>query len=57
VIQVVTTHIEDAVEAGAKILKRDLRGEVHQLILGKLGAQTRVEIVGDIRRSIGHRVG
>ena len=52
----IALDVENSVPACAIILERDLRAQLHQLFFGKLIAQTRIQIVRDIRRRISHRV-
>jgi len=57
VIQLVTTDIEDSIEAGAVVFKRELRAKLEQLLRGEFLSQARVEIVGHVRRRVCHLVG
>ena len=52
----IALDVEDSVPACAIIFEGDLRTQLHQLFLGKLLSQTRVQIVRNIRGCIGHRV-
>ena len=55
-VQVIALDVEDSVPTCTIILERDLRTQLHQLFFGKLFSQTSIQIVGDIRRRICHRV-
>jgi hypothetical protein len=52
----IALDVEDSVPARAIIFERDLRAQLHQLLLRKVGAQTRIQIVREIRGSISHGV-
>jgi hypothetical protein len=56
-IKIVALDVEESIPAGAIIFERDLCPELHQLFFGKLIAQARVQLIGDIRQRIGERVG
>ena len=55
-VQVIAPYVENSVPAGAIILKRDLRARLHQLFLGELFSQPRIQIIRYIRGGISHRV-
>jgi len=55
-VQIIALDVENSVPPCAIILERDLRAQLHQLFFGKLLSQTRIQIVGDIRGRICHRV-
>ena len=55
-VQIIAFDVENPVPTCAIILERDLRAQLHQLFFGKVIAQPRIQIVGDIRGRIGHRV-
>ena len=57
VVQLVASHIKDAIPAGAVILESDLRRQFHKLFFGKLRAQSSVQIVRNVRRHAEHLVG
>ena len=52
----IALDVEDSVPTSAIILERDLRAQLHQLFLGKLRSQKRIQIVRDIRRRVSHRI-
>ena len=52
----VAFDIEEPIPPGAIIFERDLRRQLHQLLLGKLLPQTRVQLIRNIRRRVGQRV-
>jgi len=56
VIKIVALDVEESIPARTIILKRDLRCQLHQLFLGKLIAQTCVQLIRNIRRRVGQRV-
>ena len=56
IINIVALDVEKPIPPGAIILKRDLRRQLHQLLLGKLLPQTRVQLIRNIRRRVGQRV-
>ena len=56
-VQIIALDIENSVPASAIVLECDLRAQLHQLFLGELFSQTRIQIVRDIRWRICHRVG
>ena len=53
----IALDVEDSVPTSAIILERDLRAQLHQLFLGELFSQPRIQIVRDIRWRVSHRVG
>ena len=55
-VEIIAFDVENAVPTCAIILKRDLRAQLHQLFLGKLVAQPRVQFVGHIRQRVGQGV-
>ena len=55
-VQIIALDVENSVPACAIILERDLRAQLHQLFLGKLLTQPRIQIVRNIRWRIGHPV-
>jgi hypothetical protein len=55
-VQIIALDVEDSVPSCAIIFERDLRAQLHQLFLGELFLQTRIQIVRDIRGRISHRV-
>jgi hypothetical protein len=55
-IKIVALDNEEPIPPRAIIFKRDLRCQLHQLFLGKLVAQTRVQLIRNIRRRVGQRV-
>ena len=55
-IKIVALDVEESIPARTIILKRDLRCQLHQLFLGKLIAQTCVQLIRNIPRRVGQRV-
>jgi len=47
-MKIVALDIEEPIPTCTIILKSDLRSELHQLFFGKLIAQTRIQLVGNI---------
>jgi hypothetical protein len=47
-IKVITSYVENAIQSGSIVLKRNLPPQLQQLFLRELFAQAGVEIVGDI---------
>ena len=56
-IEFIAFDVENAVPARAVVLKRDLRGELHQLLFGELVAEARVQVIGDVGGRLHHGVG
>jgi len=52
----IALDVEDSVPTSAIILERDLRAQLHQLLIGKLFSQTRIQIIRDVCGRISHRV-
>lgn len=52
----IALDVEDSVPTYAIILERDLRVQLHQLFVGKLLSQTRIQILRNIRGRICHRI-
>jgi hypothetical protein len=48
-IKIITLDIEKPIPAGTIIFERDVSSQLHQLFFRKLVAQTRVQLIGDIR--------
>ncbi len=55
-VEIIAFDVENAVPTCAIILKRDLRAQLHQLFLGKLVAQPRVQIIGNVRWRLCHGI-
>src|SRR5262245_48755997 len=55
-VQIVAVDVENSIPSCAIILERDLRAQLHQLFLGELFSQPRIQIVRYIRGRISHRV-
>jgi len=55
-VKIIASDVENAVPTCAIILKRDLRAQLHQLFLGKLVAQPRVQIIGNVRWRLCHGI-
>jgi hypothetical protein len=55
-VQIIALDVENPVPACAIVFERDLHAQLHQLFLGKLLSQTRIQIVRDICGCISHRV-
>ena len=55
-VKIIAFDVENAVPTCAIILKRDLRAQLHQLFLGKLVAQPRVQIIGNVRWRLCHGI-
>ena len=47
-VKIIPLDIEKPIPAGTIIFERDVPSQLHQLLLGKLLAQTRIQIVGNI---------
>lgn len=55
-VQLVAADVEDPVPARTIIFKSDVRAQLHQLLFGKMLAQPRIQIIGNIDRRARHRV-
>ena len=48
-VQVIASDVEEAIPTGAIMFKSDLPSQLHELLFRKLIAQTRIQLVGNIR--------
>jgi hypothetical protein len=55
-VQIIALDVENSVPSGAIILEGDLRAQLHQLFLGKLVTQSRIQIIRNVRWCVCHRV-